>query len=100
MCVLHRLHIVDSAATGTFSSVPQSKQWIVRSSGSFATFCGFGFSASCTWKCWPQLLQTVEMAEGGTNCECPQCGQGTGTFSCLLGGILRKPVFLPKTVPA
>src|SRR5688500_2216812 len=100
MCVLQRLHIVDSATTGTFNSVPQSKHWIGLSSGPLATFFAFGLSASWTWKCWPPSLQTVETAVGGTNCECPQCGQGTGTFSCLLGGIERKPVSLPMAVPA
>src|SRR5687767_1485697 len=87
MCWLHFLHIVDSAARGTLSSVPQSKQVMLLFSGPVSFFFGLGWRASWTSKCRPHSLHTDVMAVAGTGCECPQCGQGTGTFSCLAGGI-------------
>jgi len=43
-------------------------------------------------KCPPHFLQFDDIAVRGSFWLCPQCGQATSTFSCLLAGIQPLPV--------
>src|SRR5688572_4699609 len=66
-------------------------------SGSAIVFRAFGLRTSWTLKCFPHCLHTVEKAVGGTACECPQCGQGTGIFSGWLAAIqVYRVMILPE----
>src|SRR6185312_7560824 len=85
---LQRLHIVDSALTGTSNSAPHSKHVMRFCAGPCAAALGVGRRISWTRRCSPHFLQLLEMAVRGSVCWWPQRGQATRTVSCFLGGIL------------
>src|SRR5579863_5425594 len=84
--------MVDCAATGTSSSVPQSKQVTLRRSPFGAsTVLRAGLGVFSSEKFRRHCLQTVEMTVRGSGWECPPCGHTTVILSCMLAGIQHLP---------
>jgi len=91
---------VDCAVNTTSNAEPHSKHEIFLRSGRVAAFFAAagarvffaGFNTSSSRKCPPHFLQFDDIAVRGSFWLCPQCGQATSTFSCLLAGIQPLPV--------